>query len=437
MGTDNTDIVSIRKFSGNENDCFDDGVLIVLKGIGKALIRAEVDGEKYYCPVISRKMRRAKPNDKMNYYIGDFHPHTTSNHGKKTFSKEEKNLALKCLKQVELDEKDAYHLGRKKLYKEGWIKRNMEKFACIPHSFLIVVDDVGWWCGDDYRYKNGPSRSGMSRRHCIEDYKVLIEIGRSLNMRIKCGFVVGEWDRTNILAKVRNSNKHGSKWDNASRLDSSIDEVRDIINANQDYMELALHGLMHMYWTDDGIMEHAEFYQHSDIEDNYKMTPPDIIREHIDAYFEILEQNGLPTDIESFIPPCFNYVYSQGQDQISSILAEYGIKYVSTPFNSMQFTTDEKPIDVGVENGIITVDRTPDWTDWDDIGSNTPREIKKSYYGAHWVNFLNSDPKDNMDVAKRWIDYFARYKEKFDILPAKDNAMGSAQALYKRFTKVD
>ena len=100
----------------------------------------------------------------------------------------------------------------------------MDERIFIPYGFLIVVDDVGWWCGYDQRYKNGPTRSGIERYHCIEDYKAIIEIGKSLNMRIKCGFVAGEWDRNNILAKVPNSNKHGSDWDNASRLHPQIEE---------------------------------------------------------------------------------------------------------------------------------------------------------------------------------------------------------------------
>lgn len=309
-------------------------------------------------------------------------------------------------------------------------------FACVPYSFMIVVDDVGWWRGDDHRYKNGPSRSGIGRRHCAEDYRAIIELGRSLNMRIKCGFVVGEWDRTNILARVRNSNKYGAKWDNGSRLDPSIDEVADIINEGQDYMELALHGTMHMYWTDTGVMKPAEFFQMDEETGRYIMTSPDIIRDHLDAYFEICHQNGLPMDIESFIPPCFNYVFSPYEDKLSAILTEYGIKYISTPFKSMQYTTEEKPVDVGVENGIITVDRTSDWTPWDGVGLSPPKDIKRSYYGMHWPNFLNENPQGNMDVVKRWVDYFSQYGEKFDILPARDNAMGSAQALYKRFLKI-
>jgi hypothetical protein len=309
----------------------------------------------------------------------------------------------------------------------------MDERIFIPYGFLIVVDDVGWWCGYDQRYKNGPTRSGIERYHCIEDYKAIIEIGKSLNMRIKCGFVAGEWDRNNILAKVPNSNKHGSDWDNASRLHPQIEEAAHLINANSPYIELAMHGVMHMYRDDDGKMQPAEFYQRDEKTGKNRMMPPSVIRRHIDAFFEILRQNRLSTDIVSFIPPCFIYTYSKEDDHLSHILAEYGIKYISTPFPSMQYTSSEKPVSACVENGIITVDRTGDLTGWYEVDAKTPETIKKSYYGMHWPNFLNQDPDKNMDTVNRWIRYFKKYEGQFEILPARNNMEGSSQALYKRF----
>jgi hypothetical protein len=309
--------------------------------------------------------------------------------------------------------------------------------ATIPHSFLIVIDDVGWWCGRDQRYKNGPSRSGLEqRRHAIEDYQAIIALGKSLNMRIKCGFVIGEWDRTNLLAGVRNSNKHGTQWDQASRLDPGIDEARDLLNASGDYLELAIHGLVHMYWNDLGKMQHAEFYQKTTDGKGYIMTPPDIVREHLDAYFAIYRQNGFTAKLTSFIPPCFQYIYSPEKDQLSAILSEYGIHYVSTPYASMGYTSKEKPVAVSVENGIITVDRTTDLTSWDVVGATPPGVIKQSYYGLHWVNILNNDVAKNGETVQTWIQYFAQYKHRFDLLVARDNAMASSQALYKKHTGI-
>lgn len=308
----------------------------------------------------------------------------------------------------------------------------MENKFIIPSAFIIVVDDVGWWCGNDHRYKNGPSRSGIERRHTIKDYEAIIEIGKKMGMRIKCGFVIGEWDRTNILAEVRNSNKYGKLWDNASFLNKEeADEVVDLINSNSEYIELALHGVMHMFWDDEGNFKPAEFFQRDEDSGKTIMTDKDVVREHLDAFFEIYGQNGFKAEVESFIPPCFIYEYNPGEDGMSRILSQYGIKYISTIFNQ----TDRDEV-VLVENGIITVDRTVDLTPWYGVDLEVPDIIKRSYYGMHWPNFLHHDPEKNHLPVKRWIGYFEGYKGKPDILVAKNNEEASLQALYKRHVRI-
>jgi hypothetical protein len=308
----------------------------------------------------------------------------------------------------------------------------------IPQSFLIVIDDVGWWCGKDQRHKNGPSRTGLEcRRHSVHDYKAVIEIGKSLNMRILCGFTIGEWDRTNVLAKVRNSNKYGTSWDNASRLDPSIDEARDLINESCEHIEMAIHGLVHWYWDGNGKLLGPEFYQRETEQNNLVMTHPDIVREHLDAYFEIYRQNGLSADIRSYIPPCFCHVYSNKEDHISYILSQYGIRYISTPFCSMGYTSGMELQDVCVENGIINVDRTRDLIHWATVGAAPPDKIKSGYFGMHWPNILHPDVEKNTEIVQEWIRYFNRYRNRFDIFIAKNNAMASRQALYRKYTAVD
>jgi hypothetical protein len=308
----------------------------------------------------------------------------------------------------------------------------------IPQSFLIVIDDVGWWCGKDQRYKNGPSRTGLEcRRHSVNDYKAVIEIGMSLNMRILCGFAIGEWDRTNVLARVRNSNKYGMRWDNASRLDPAIDEARDLINRSCEHIEMAIHGLVHYYWDENGKLLGPEFYQRETEQNKLVMTPPDIVREHLDAYFEIYRQNGLNAEIMSYIPPCFWHVYSNKEDHISYILSQYGIQYISTLLGAMGNTSGMELQDVCVENEIINVDRTKDFIPWHIVGAAPPDKIKHGYFGMHWPNILHEDVEKNTEIVQEWIRYFSRYRNQFDILIARDNAMASRQALYRKFTTVD
>jgi hypothetical protein len=102
----------------------------------------------------------------------------------------------------------------------------------------------------------------------------------------------------------------------------------------------------------------------------------------------------------------------------------------------MGYTSKEKPVAVSVENGIITVDRTTDLTSWDVVGATPPGVIKQSYYGLHWVNILNNDVAKNGETVQTWIQYFAQYKHRFDLLVARDNAMASSQALYKKHTGI-
>ena len=310
----------------------------------------------------------------------------------------------------------------------------------IPESFLLVVDDVGWWLEGDKRYYVKVPDSAIAqgkRPYYFEDYRSLVEIGRALNMRVLCGFTIGEWDRDGLLARVPNSNMYGSKWTNAEVLEhpERLDEVRDYVNSNAPYIEMAVHGLNHMYWDDNtGECKFAEYYRN----ENGKrvMLEPDVMRQHLDAWFEIYNRNGFKAHIDKLIPCCFFYNYSQGDGEMSYILKDYGIKYISTPFGSMGYDTPEKPVMACTENGILTTDRTSDLTPWYEVDAATPDTLKSSYYGTHWPHFMAMDPADNMKTVARWVEYFKQYKNKFDVLCAADHVMGANQTFYRRFTRM-
>jgi len=309
----------------------------------------------------------------------------------------------------------------------------------IPDTFMLIVDDVGWWLEGDKRY-DAPiadfARPLNSRPYCFEDYRSLVEIGKALNMRVLCGFTIGEWDRDRLLASVPRSNMYGKNWTNSEVLEhpERLDEVRDYINSNADYIEMAVHGLMHMTWNDDtGECIFAEYYQGP--VGNRTMTPPDLMRKHLDAWFAIYERNGFTAKVDKLIPCCFLYNYSQGDGEMSYILKDYGIKYVSTPFKSMGYDTPEPPVNAAMENGILTTDRSSDLTPWYHYDAPTPDILKTSCYGTHWPHFFALDPSDNMKTAARWIEYFKQYKTKFEVLCARDHRQGANQQFYKRFTK--
>ena len=316
---------------------------------------------------------------------------------------------------------------------------NEQKRLIIPESFLLVVDDVGWWQKATKRYYvelPDWAKKQERRAYGLEDYRSLVEIGRALNMRVLCGFTIGEWDRDRILAKLPSANMHGTGWTNKDVLAQveRLDEARDYINSNAAYIEMAVHGLNHMYWNEEGKCLFAEYYRN----ENGKrvMLAPDLMRKHLDAWFEIYCRNGFRAPVDKLIPCCFLYNYSQGSGEMSYILKDYGIKYVSTPFSSLGYDTPEKPVMAAIENGILTTDRTDDLSMWCELDAKTPDVLKSSYYGTHWPHFIVEDPADNPKTTARWIEYFKQYKNRFEVVCATDHVMGANQAFYRRFTKL-
>jgi len=61
---------------------FTDGVLLTFLTPGEARVIATYQGNDYVCQVVSREMKRASSEDKMEYFIGDMHVHTTNACGK-------------------------------------------------------------------------------------------------------------------------------------------------------------------------------------------------------------------------------------------------------------------------------------------------------------------------------------------------------------------
>ena len=57
---------------------FTDGVLLTFLAPGEAKVIASYQGTDYVCHVVSREMKRASSEDKMEYFIGDMHVHTST-----------------------------------------------------------------------------------------------------------------------------------------------------------------------------------------------------------------------------------------------------------------------------------------------------------------------------------------------------------------------
>jgi len=308
----------------------------------------------------------------------------------------------------------------------------MEKLI-IPHCLQITMDDLGWFCGTDDREQAGPSRTGMPRRHCHADYAAVNELGRLLDMKINCAFVLGEWDPDNRLRDVPHLSKYGENWNNAAYFDAEeAKKCVEVINRSP-YLDIAVHGLLHGYYmagTDN--YDASDYYY--EIGGKLYLVEEAEIRRRLDHFFRLLRDHGIQKEINSFIPPNFTYRWND----LAKILKDYGITYVSTIFETMAYEGD-KPVIADLEDcGMVTMDRVNNLIEWDVVDADLAElPPVAGIFGVHWPNFLHLDPQNNMEAAQRAADYFLRCGQQFGIILSRDLAFCAAQSLYHRFGKVE
>ncbi len=119
----------------------------------------------------------------------------------------------------------------------------------IPVALQVVVDDIGWFKGKNGLMESRPARTHMPRNHVAEDYAVLNEIGKKLDMHILCGLVLGEWDKDNILRGMEHATWDEENWDMASKIDYPLAEKCFKQIEESEFIDIAFHGLMHGYWV--------------------------------------------------------------------------------------------------------------------------------------------------------------------------------------------
>ena len=78
--------VQIRSFAGKSEASFTNGILLTLLYPGTANVTATLEGVEYTCPVNIHERQTHSSDEEFNYYIGDFHDHTTNIHNRKEFS---------------------------------------------------------------------------------------------------------------------------------------------------------------------------------------------------------------------------------------------------------------------------------------------------------------------------------------------------------------
>lgn len=303
-----------------------------------------------------------------------------------------------------------------------------QEITVIPDSLQIDMDDLGWFCGKDDRAEGGSSRTGMGRRHCAADYEAVNELGKRLDMKINCAFVIGEWDPDNRLRGIPGLSKYHDAWDNAARFDrEEMERCVDVINRSA-YIDPAIHGLLHGNYR-EGIdnCDTSDYYYR--IRKRLYMVEESQVRQRLDAFLDLWQYHGIQKKINSMIPPSFAY----RRDELSRILKEYGIQYISTIFHE-EGNVGRPEERAFVEQGIITVNRNLNLIPWNETGSD-PRALPTAggIFGCHWSNVLHEDPERYSQIVEHWVSYFERCAETFGIILSQGKSFCATQSLYKQY----
>ncbi len=266
----------------------------------------------------------------------------------------------------------------------------------LPMPVFPLIEDVGWWQGEDGSAKQQPYRNGFPRRHCLADYQALVRFARKIGVRIGLGMVLGEWDRNNVLKNVPGATWMGSNWDNRTNQGPWLDEVADYLRSNLDVLELGLHGLCHEFWH-RGTMERSEFHDHRGI-----MRPPQVIRAHLDAFATILEHNGFTEFPRLFVPPALNHSFGNGQESIQAILNGYGIRYLVTRFARARQLAPPCHEMMTWECGVGLLERGLSPVPWHEQASVPVWNFTGPILPLHWGNLLHLDPQCSTHIVDAW-----------------------------------
>ncbi|MBQ4527525.1 MAG: hypothetical protein II998_05585 [Clostridia bacterium] len=322
------------------------------------------------------------------------------------------------------------------------------KNVTIPVALQIIADDYGWHNGRDGRLENRPSRSGLPRDHAVEDYIIMNEIGKALDMKILTPFVIGEWDKDNILRNVKNVTYNEQGWDRASEIDMRMAEKCFDAAENSEYVEYAYHGLMHGYYVDNQQICETEYSRprYDEKTGKYDMTTFDYIpesemQEYIDLFFRIYDSWGFKKKIRSFVSPCSIHTPPELTGDFANVLKKNGFIHWANYWGLLGDST-------AVINGVTFMQKSFIGAHWDqyDIDPITlfdqtktsvgDKEYTNPAMGFHWTNFLRLAPENNLKNIDEWIKYFRRQGKIFGQMLSRDVAFAASQAVYSRYGKL-
>jgi hypothetical protein len=303
----------------------------------------------------------------------------------------------------------------------------------IPLPIQIVIDDVGWWSGEDGSTRQEPFRTGIARHHVPQDYEALTSLGRQLDMRPQAALILCEWDRRNILKRLPSSTWMGEAWDNSRWTGPWQEEAAEIIRRNAPHIELTLHGVGHEFWAaapgGEWSFTRAEWY-----DGEGHVRPRNEVLAHLEYFQKLLDQHALGDFPNSFVPCAFRYRFAPDENGLSVILKRMGIAFISTPFHSMRDAEQVQHGVFGIENGVMTVNRGRDLLSWRDIGVIPQGELNGPICGMHWPNILHLDPSRNQEIVSAWVSFLKAQDARIDRMLARDTKSFAAQLAHHEMT---
>lgn len=298
----------------------------------------------------------------------------------------------------------------------------------LPMPVLVVVEDVGWWQGYDGSRQHEPFRNNLNRRHCLADYQALARLAGKLSTRLIMGMVLCEWDRTNHLKTIPGSTWKGSAWDNSPNVGPWLDQAADYINSRSDQLEMALHGVGHEFWS-GGRMHRSEFH-----DADGRMRDRSIVKQHLTAFFELMNQNRLAQRPRIFIPPALNHSF--GNNTIHPILEDAGIDLVITRFFRARQHRIPQHTSMAWESNVLLVDRGGAVVPWHEVGAEPVWKQTQPILPFHWANLLHEDPGLNKAVVDAWADMILEKINGPEKIMAKDTRAFLSQAGVFHWAKI-
>ncbi|MBN1571161.1 MAG: hypothetical protein JXA73_25220 [Acidobacteria bacterium] len=293
----------------------------------------------------------------------------------------------------------------------------------LPMPICIVVEDVGWWRGQDGSANNEPFRNGFSRDHCLDDYRAIARLAGRLETRIVLGMILGEWDRHNILKDVPGATWMGSSWDNGRNCGPWIDEAASFLRDNRRRLELACHGLCHEFWH-NGSMERSEFHDR-----DCRMRSRDIVARHLDAFFAIFDECNLPGAPRIFLPPALLHSFGSGSASPQALLYRYGIRHVVTRFSKARRYAEPFHEKFTWECGVGLLERGMAPVPWHAAATSPSWDFNNPVLPLHWSNLIHHEPERNFDIVDRWAEMLKKAVGNMDYYIAEDFLACRQQAL--------